>query len=32
MKTFIKDLVQGICYGAVFLLFCSILDLVISKI
>ncbi len=32
MRTFIKDLVQGIGYGIVFIMLCSILDLAINKI
>ncbi len=32
MKTFIKDLVQGIGYGIVFIILCSILDFAMNKI
>ncbi len=32
MKTIVKDLLQGIGYGIIFIMLCSILDLVISKI
>lgn len=32
MRTFIKDLVQGIGYGIIFIMLFSILDLAINKI
>ena len=32
MKNFIKDLAQGIGYGIVFIMLCSILDFTMNKI
>lgn len=32
MKTIFEDLVEGIGYGAIFILLCCILNLVINKI